>query len=72
MKKPCFVKCDTKYLWAKSRLRKLLSCKHKPFFYGGVLQGRRGDSEGITKGPEDKIKSRELLPGRSMGPSSKN
>lgn len=39
---------DTKHLWAGSRLRKLLSCKHRSFF----MEVRRGgDSEGITKTP---------------------
>ena len=31
-KNPCFVKYDTKCLWAESRLRKVVSCKPKPFF----------------------------------------
>ena len=29
---PCFVKYDTKCLWAESRLRKVVSCKPRPFF----------------------------------------
>ena len=39
IKRFCFVKYDTKYLWAESRLRKLVSCKPRPFFCGGFSSG---------------------------------
>lgn len=56
-----FVQLVTKHLRLGGRLRELLSYIHGPLFMGA---GRGGDSEAITKGPED----RELLPGSSMGP----